>query len=381
MGSINVSQAAGGRGVSATISWTTGPTVTVKITGNAGYGAQAHWRIRGVNPDTTHYISDTDASTGTFEAVDGTSYAFQAIWGSASDGEIFTVNFDKPRTLTISEGDGASVTCSISNGSTVYDGDTFTVTANTVTGYNKTTFTVSGATLVSGNTYQVTGNVTITASATVKSYTLTLDAGDNSTITVKRTNSPLGGATTGNLSNNATIYYNDVLKISFVASTGYNIATSTVNGSSFTSGNTYTVSGAVLVESTATVKSYTLSLNPDTGTEILVYRTSSPLQGADSGELLDGATIYHSDVLKINFESDAEYEIAQKLVNQKDFTSGDSHTVTGNVEIVTIAGFAGIVHIYNGTEFIKYLIYIYNGSDWDQYIPYVYDGTNWNICS
>ena len=137
MGSVSVSQAVGGRGVEATISWSTGPTVTVKITGTAGYGAQAHWRIRGQGSDTTHYIADTDASTGTFEAVDGKSYAFQAIWGSVSDGAVFTVNFDKPRTFTIVQGTGASVTCSRSNGSTVYDGDTFTVTANTVTGYNQ----------------------------------------------------------------------------------------------------------------------------------------------------------------------------------------------------------------------------------------------------
>lgn len=94
MGSVNVSQAAGGRGVSATISWTTGPEVTVKITGNAGYGARAYWRIRGQGSDTTRYINDTDADSGTFNAENGKSYAFQAVWGSASSGDIFTVNFD-----------------------------------------------------------------------------------------------------------------------------------------------------------------------------------------------------------------------------------------------------------------------------------------------
>lgn len=94
MGSVNVSQAVGGRGVSATISWTTGPEVTVKITGNAGYGARAYWRIRGQGSDETRYINDTDADSGTFNAEDGKSYAFQAVWGSVSDGDIFTVNFD-----------------------------------------------------------------------------------------------------------------------------------------------------------------------------------------------------------------------------------------------------------------------------------------------
>lgn len=94
IGSVNVSQAINGRGVSAKISWGTGPTVTVEITGNAGYGAQAQWRIRGANPDTAEYIPNTDAQKKTFEAKDGNSYAFQAVWGSRSNGAIFTVKFD-----------------------------------------------------------------------------------------------------------------------------------------------------------------------------------------------------------------------------------------------------------------------------------------------
>ena len=89
-----MSQAINGRGVSAKISWGTGPTVTVEITGNAGYGAQAQWRIRGANPDTAEYIPNTDAQKKTFEAKDGNSYAFQAVWGSRSLGAIFTVKFD-----------------------------------------------------------------------------------------------------------------------------------------------------------------------------------------------------------------------------------------------------------------------------------------------
>ena len=380
MGSVSVSQSVSSRGVDATISWGTGPEVTVEITGSAGCGERAQWRIRGKNPDTTIYIGPTDSDTGTFDAEDGTSYAFQAVWGSVSDGQVFTVNFDKPRTLTIVEGTGASVTCSRSNGSTVYDGDTFTVTANTVTGYNTTTFTVSGATLVSGSTYKVTGDVTITASASVKSYTLTINQGNNSTVTAYRTSSPSGGATTGYLSNGATIYHFDVLKIIFEPLTGYDISC-TVNTYEFESESEHTVTGDTVITSSTTVKYYTLTLNPDTGTEILVYRTSSPLQGADTGELVDGDTIYHSDVLEINFESGAEYEIVQKLVNQEDFTSGDSHTVAGDVEIVTTAGLTGIVHIYDGTEFIKHLIYIYDGTSWSQYIPYVYSGSSWVICS
>lgn len=94
IGFADVSQAINSRGVSARITWGVGPTVTVEITGNAGYGEQAHWRIRGVNPDTSEYIKDTNDQRRTFNAEDGKSYAFQAVWGSRSNGAVFTVKFD-----------------------------------------------------------------------------------------------------------------------------------------------------------------------------------------------------------------------------------------------------------------------------------------------
>lgn len=391
MGIAYVSQTASNRGVDATITWSTGPTVTVTITGNAGYGARAYWRVRGKNPDTTRYINDTDADSGTFEAVDGTTYMFQAVWGDASNGAEFTVVFD--RTFRITKTTGASITCkdkngnTLSNGSTIAKGDTFTVTAGQKVGYNETTFTISGATLVSGNTYKVTGDVTVNATATVQSFTLTLDNDINSTIAVNRTSSPLQGANTGILSIGSPIYYNDSLEIFFEASDGYDLSSCTVNNYEFENGSIHTVIGNTIIASSTTVKIYNLILNPDSGTEITVYRTSSPLQGANntswsSEEYAEHKNvIYHGDILEIEFNSDPEYEITYKLVNQENFTSGDTYTVNGPVEVVTIAGLSGLVNVYKDGAFLKYLIYIYDGSNWNQYMPYIYDGTNWYICS
>lgn len=85
----------------------------------------------------------------------------------------------------------------------------------------------------------------------IATYTLSLSAGTGSNITVNRTAS--GYAGTGNLSSGARLYYNDKLKITFTPSTNYAISTHTVNGSSFSSGNTYTVTGNVSVKATAQV--------------------------------------------------------------------------------------------------------------------------------
>ena len=95
------------------------------------------------------------------------------------------------------------------------------------------------------------GSTSYTATGTAK-LTLSISAGTGSSITVNRTSSSVGLAT-GNLSNGAVIYKNDKLKISFAANTNYALATHTVNGSTFTSGNTHTVSSNVSVVSTATV--------------------------------------------------------------------------------------------------------------------------------
>lgn len=145
---------------------------------------------------------------------------------------------------------------------------------------------------------------TITASTTVDldpitTYTLSTSAGTGSSITVNRTAS--GYAATGNISNDAMLYLGDKLKITFTPSTNYAIATHTVNGSTFSSGNTHTVSGNVSVASTAQVLASSVgATNADIGSTstitVMKYNTSyyHSLQysfGSVSGYITaDGAT-------------------------------------------------------------------------------------------
>ena len=162
----------------------------------------------------------------------------------------------KTYTLTISAGTGSSITVkrgstTLSNGATITHGDVLTVTFAASTGYNLTTHTVNGANFTSGNTHTVAGAVSVVSAAAKKTYTLTISAGTGSSITVKRS-----GTT---LTNGATITHGDVLTVTFSASSGYAVATHTVNGSTFTSGNTHTVAGAVSVVATATRQRSTIS--------------------------------------------------------------------------------------------------------------------------
>lgn len=84
-----------------------------------------------------------------------------------------------------------------------------------------------------------------------KPYSLSISAGSNTSVTVNRTSSPNQGASTGTLSSGSVIYYGDVLTISYSVSSGYKISTHTVNGTTFTSGQSFTVTSAISVVTTA----------------------------------------------------------------------------------------------------------------------------------
>ena len=109
------------------------------------------------------------------------------------------------------------------------------------------------------------GTVTLYAVWRLNTYSLSITQ-TKSTVVVNRTSSPLGGGTIGVLGSGATLYYNDSLKITFTANTGYTLTVHTVNGSSFSSGSSHTVVGAVAVVSTAAANTYSVVFNANRGT-------------------------------------------------------------------------------------------------------------------
>ena len=167
---------------------------------------------------------------------------------------------------------------------------------------------------------------------TITSYTLSTSVGSGSSLTVNRTSSGYGP--TGNLSNGARLYSGDKLKITFTASSGYAISTHTVNGSVFTSGGTYTVSGNVSVVASA-LYAYTLTISAGTGSSVTVNRTSSLCAG--TGNLSNNAKVYNGDQLKITFTASTNYSIQTHTVNGSTFTSGNTYTSSGNVSVVATA--------------------------------------------
>ena len=91
-------------------------------------------------------------------------------------------------------------------------------------------------------------------------YTLSV-TGTNASVTVKRANRTITSGTE--------IYVDDVLKITATAASGYELSTLTVNGVSFTSGQTYTVQGNTTIVAVAKAKVTDIKvLDAEGGTDI-----------------------------------------------------------------------------------------------------------------
>lgn len=310
-----------------TVSWKTESTyeVSIKRTASPNGGAAAGKIVSGE----TVYYGDVLEVTYTAKpgfSLDGAGSAKVTVTGNITDADIhaaakakaYTASWKTDSTYDVTVERTASPNAGaasgkIKNGGAVYHGDVLKVTYAAKTGY---TLKKTGSAKITVN-----GNVTATdiyASTAVNSYTASWNTGSGYSITVNRTSSPLQGASTGTLSNGATIYYGDVLSVAYVAKTGY-----TLNKTGSVS---ITVKGNVAasdIYASATVNSYSVKWYTGTGYSITVKRASSPLQGAATGTLGNGSTVYYGDVLSVSYAANTGYSLDSK--------GSTSITVTGNV--------------------------------------------------
>ena len=176
------------------------------------------------------------------------------------------------------------------------------------------------------------------------------------------------------------IHAGSVLQMWRSAADGYTLTEAHFGGGGvLENGATHTVTGDTTVTITADVNSYSLTINPSIGSNIIVNRTSSPLKGAATGNITSSDPIYYNDSLTITFVALPGYGLVTTTVNGSDFTSGNTHTVTDNVTVATTTKQLGLVYIDNGSGFDAYLIYIDNGSSWEQYAPYLDNGSDWDL--
>lgn len=206
------------------------------------------------------------------------------------------------------------------------------------------TFTLSlDATAAIGGVAQVSGTTTNTFTAPVtyvvtaedettkeyvvtvslETYDLSTTASDEATITI------LSGATPV-VAGEDVISYGDELTISATASTGYNISTLTVNGEAFVSGTTHTVIGNVVIAATAVPQTFDLTITAGENSTITVLSGETPVTAGTD-------VIAYDEVLTITATAGEGHTVSTLTVNGEAFTSGTTHTVTGDVAVVSVA--------------------------------------------
>lgn len=86
-----------------------------------------------------------------------------------------------------------------------------------------------------------------------KPFSLTIQAGANSTVTVNRTSSPNQHANTDAVTSGGIVYYGDTLTITATPASGYKLVSFTINGTEYASGQTSAVSQTITVTSAVSI--------------------------------------------------------------------------------------------------------------------------------
>ena len=100
-------------------------------------------------------------------------------------------------------------------------------------------------------------------------------------------------------------------------------------------------------------KPYTLSISAGSNSSVIVTRTSSPNEHAQTGTLTNGSTIYYGDVISVTYTVSDGYKISTSTINGTTFTSGSTFTVSSNISVVTTAVVSKSWHtVWEGTKVI-----------------------------
>ena len=326
----------------------------------------------------TYNYNGSGKSDTTDSSARTTSYAFVK-WNTAQDGSgtgysaggSYTANAAATMYAQWTSFESAA---SVSLPSAVWTGRTFDGWFTAAVGGTK----VGGA----GGSYTPSGNVTLYAHWTINTFTYTAAAGtDVASVSLNGTASATSVSATVDYgsTNSFVAVMDDNVAFDYTFDGWYNGANKVSSDLSYTPP---TATGALSLTANAvkTAKSYTLSFaKPNTGGSAEVRRTSSPNGGGNIGALQNGAVIYYGDVLVVSYTENPGYEVDVHTIDGVEFTSPATVTVTGPVSVVVSMKNAGVVWIWDGVSWEKYIPMIWNGSSWERYIPVLWDGSAWTI--
>ena len=335
-----------------------GTTWTAYVTPNAGYDAGA------LSPGASGTVTDNTIISAT-----------------EATGQMFTLTLSTVAhqiiTLTYTEPNESAQTIASTNTDqyiSVPYGTTWTAIVSPDTGYD------AGA-LSPGSSGTVTANVIISAAvATLQTFTLTLAATENQTITINYVE-PDETENTVTSTNNAqefTVHYGTTWTATIVADAGYNVGTLSSSSGTITNNVTITASQAI-------IKTFTLSLAAtENQTITLVYtEPGQSAQTVTSNSTTQSFTVKYGTAWTASATADTGY-------NAGALSLGSSGTVTGNttitIEQATLQTFTltliatehlTVTLTYTEPDNTVQIVTLKNGSQ-DITVPY---GTTWTASS
>lgn len=167
-----------------------------------------------------------------------------------------------------------------------------------------------------------------------KPFSLTIQAGANSNVTVNRTSSPNQHASTGNITSGGIVYYGDTLTITATPASGYKLVSFTINGTEYASGETSAVSQTITVTSAVSVVINTESAiswkTVWTGSEIVhTFRVTTGNFQDGSGMYQGSATIQHA-IVSNAYPTRITYTLAQESPQTTDITQSSEYLTIGD---------------------------------------------------
>ncbi|MDD3401242.1 MAG: InlB B-repeat-containing protein, partial [Eubacteriales bacterium] len=167
-----------------------------------------------------------------------------------------------------------------------------------------------------GSSNQYTAN----PSGAVTTYEVTYTAPTNGTLVVEDANGD-------EVVSGTEVESGTVLTITATANANYNLATLTVNGDAFTSGETYTVTGATEIAATfELIQVYEITITA-------VENGTLTVEDANGDAIGDGDTVLGGAVITVTATPADGYRLLSLTVAGESFTSGETYTVNADTAI------------------------------------------------
>ena len=239
------------------------------------------------------------------------------------------------RTVTITAPTNGTVSISYngqsySSGSfQVNHGDSIIITATPNTGYNVGTITCGGQTINSGDSFVVTADVSVSATFSLRYFTVTINQPSNGRISVYNNYDSSTHTTTFNAA------YGSVIRTTVSANTGYSFGSLTINGTSQSNNGNYTIVANTTISATININYYTVSCTqPANGSLRYSYGGS---------EHSSGSVPYNGSV-KVIARANSGYSVSAVYKNGSSIGNNSSTNITGNTTFTANILFWNCLH-------------------------------------